>query len=78
LKASSIVINGNTLTVTLPLTTTNSVTAPFPSSGQAVNRWTVVFYPRIPAQNPNFTDVASLVPQHTNFQLFYPPPKHKS
>jgi hypothetical protein len=69
LKISQIVISGNTVKVTLPFTT-------FPSSGQGVNKWTVVFYPRIPAKATNFTDVASLVPEHTNFQLFFPHPKY--
>jgi hypothetical protein len=66
LKSSAISIKGNTLTVSLPADA-------FPSSGNAIDKWTVEFFPRYPATPLKISDVASLVPNHTNFQVYYPP-----
>jgi hypothetical protein len=67
LPASSLVVNGDTLTVTVPL-------AKLPSSGHAFNQWNVNFFTRNPNQPDTFRGVASLTPEYTMFQVNAVPP----
>jgi hypothetical protein len=66
LPASSVVVHGIVLTVTVPLSL-------LPSSGHAYNQWNVNFFTRNPDQKPDFHSVASFTPEYTQFQVFAVP-----
>jgi hypothetical protein len=75
LSSSNVKIQGNTITITVPLlssTGSNLLT----SSGKAIDQWNVNFFTRNPTQKPNFQSVASLTPEFTDFQVFVPQPHY--
>jgi hypothetical protein len=75
LSSSAVKIQGNTITITVPLlssTGSNLLT----SSGKAIDQWNVNFFTRNPLQKANFQSVASLTPEFTDFQVFVPQPHY--
>ena len=64
-KSSAIVIKGNTLQVTVPISA-------LPSSGKAINQWRGVFFTRV-AKPSGPRGVASLVPMFDDYPIGYRP-----
>ena len=62
LSASSVVIKGNSVKVTVPL-------SDLPSNGKAINQWTVNFSARNLDQFQTVHSIASFMPEFTNFQV---------
>ncbi len=65
LKSSAIVIKGNTLQVTVPISA-------LPSSGKAINQWRGAFFTRVP-KPAGPRGVASLVPMFDDYPIGYRP-----
>jgi hypothetical protein len=80
IPGSSFTIQGNVITVTLPLMLTSgtppTTTNLLPSSGKAIDQWNVNFFTRNPAQKPDFHSVASLTPEFTEFQVYVKQPTY--
>ncbi|MBV8607214.1 MAG: hypothetical protein JO034_07105, partial [Singulisphaera sp.] len=75
LSSSAVKIQGNTITITVPLlssTGSNLLT----SSGKAIDQWNVNFFTRNPVQKANFQSIASFTPEFTEFQVFVPQPHY--
>jgi hypothetical protein len=75
LSSSNVSIQGNTITITVPLlssTGSNLLT----SSGKAIDQWNVNFFTRNPRQKPDFRSVASLTPEFTEFQVYVKQPTY--
>lgn len=74
LSPSSVTIQGNTLSIRIPLTTaaSNGLT-PGTSSGAALNQWNVNFFTRFPSpygsHRNGYHSLASFTPRTTMFQL---------
>jgi hypothetical protein len=69
LSSSSVRIQGNTITITVPLLSSTGANM-LTSSGKAIDQWNVNFFTRFPNQKPDFHSVASLTPEFTDFQVF--------
>jgi hypothetical protein len=72
LSPSSVRIQGNTLTITVPLQS-SSGTNQLPSTGKAIDQWNVNFFTRFPApyssHRNGFHSIASFTPEFTEFQV---------
>jgi hypothetical protein len=71
LSPSSVKIQGNTLTITVPLQ--SSGTNQIPSTGKAIDQWNVNFFTRFPSpygsHRNGFHSIASFTPENTMFQV---------
>jgi len=68
LSASSVVIRGSSVQITIPLTS-------LPSTGKAFDQWAVNFFTRNPNQKQDIHSYASFTPSTTEFQVFVARPK---
>ena len=76
LKSSSVKITGDTITITVPLTTGSgsTLTTQIPSTGSAMNQWNVNFFTRFPSPygsgKNGYHSIASFTPEQTMFQPY--------
>jgi hypothetical protein len=75
LSSSSVSIQGNTITIIVPLLSSTGANL-LTSSGKAIDQWNVNFFTRNPRQKPDFHSVASLTPEFTEFQVFVRKPTY--
>ena len=72
LSPSSVKIQGDTLTVAVPLGT--STTNPIPSTGKAIDQWNFNFFTRLPSPygsgKNGYHSIASFTPEQTMFQPY--------
>lgn len=75
LDPKSVNIQGNTITIKVPLTTTSGTTTAttIPSTGKAIDQWNVNFFTRFPAtyrsHKNGYHSIASFTPENTMFQV---------
>ena len=76
LSSSSVKIQGNTITITVPLTTGSgsTLTNQIPSTGHAIDQWNVNFFTRNPSKygshKNGYHSIASFTPELTMFQVY--------
>jgi hypothetical protein len=76
LSPSSVKITGDTITITVPLTTGSgsTLTTQIPSTGSAMNQWNVNFFTRFPSpygsHKNGYHSIASFTPEETMFQVY--------
>jgi len=75
LSSKNVKIQGNTITITVPLTTGSgsTLTTQIPSTGKAIDQWNVNFFTRNPSPYGShmngYHSIASFTPENTMFQV---------